>query len=121
MTTLQILAVGLAHLCTPGPQTGWPHAVQDELDARDAAYHAELAAEYGTRAWLEANVARIGAESRLAQHLIDPDDWPSCTACGWNDEDELAPGLNDDLYCGDCRATFAEQDDCRGFTFAYAR
>jgi hypothetical protein len=50
-------------------------------------------------------------------HLLDPDDRPSCTACGWDDEDDLAPGINNDPYCGDCRQTFADQDDCRGFAF----
>jgi hypothetical protein len=55
-------------------------------------------------------------------HLLDPDDRPCCTACGWDDEDDLAPGLNGDPYCGDCRITFAGQDDCLGgFTFTYAR
>lgn len=65
----QILAAGLAHLCTPGPQTGWPYAVQDELDARDQAAAAEQAAAYGTRRWLDAHVARVGAEARLARLL----------------------------------------------------
>lgn len=59
-------------------------------------------------------------------HLLDPDetsdDRPRCTACDWDDEDDLAPGLNGDPYCGDCRITFADQDDnAGGFTFAYAR
>lgn len=51
-------------------------------------------------------------------YQLDPDDdQPSCTACGWDDEDELQPGASGDLYCADCRQTFAGQDDCRGFAF----
>lgn len=60
-------------------------------------------------------------------HQLDPDDTPDddqprCSGCGWDDPDELQPGLNGDPYCGDCRTTLAGQDDCLGgFTFAYAR
>lgn len=69
MTALQILAVGLAHLCTPGAPSGWPYRVQDELDARDAAARAEDTAVYGTREWRAAHIARLGAEARLAALL----------------------------------------------------
>ncbi|MGW4648087.1 hypothetical protein [Kitasatospora sp. NPDC004289] len=72
MTATEILAAGLVHLCTPGPQTGWPHRVQDLLDERETAAQAERAAEYGTPAWLHANAARIAAETRLAQLLNVP-------------------------------------------------
>lgn len=58
--------------------------------------------------------------------LLDPDetsddDQPRCT-CGYDGEDELALGPSGDWECADCRATFADQDDCLGgFTFTYAR
>jgi hypothetical protein len=63
---MQIIAAGLVHLCTPGPQSGWPHRVQDDLDARDAAAEAERTAEYGTDNWRAAYAKRLGAETRLA-------------------------------------------------------
>lgn len=47
----------------------------------------------------------------------DTDDRPCCTSCGWDDEDDLAPGINEDPYCGDCRQTFAGLEDQRGFAF----
>jgi hypothetical protein len=50
-------------------------------------------------------VTRIWIEAEL--HLAPP----ACVACGHDDEDELRPGLNDDLYCGDCRTTYADHDD----------
>lgn len=72
MTAAQIIAAGLIHLCTPGPQTGWPHAVQAELDARDEAASVERSAEYGSRQWLYARASRVGAEARLAVLLDVP-------------------------------------------------
>lgn len=72
MTATQIIAAGLIHLCTPGPQTGWPHAVQAELDARDEAARAEQAAVYGSPGWLAAHVARVGAETRICRLLDVP-------------------------------------------------
>lgn len=50
---------------------------------------------------------------------MDDADKPTCTACGHDDEDELAPGLNSDPYCGDCRTTFADQNDHAEYS-AYA-
>lgn len=72
MTALQILAVGIRHVCTPGPQAGWPHSVQLLLDQRDAAAQAEHGAEYGTLPWLEVQAARVAAETRLANLLAVP-------------------------------------------------
>jgi hypothetical protein len=68
MTVAQILAVGLTHLCTPGPQTGWPYHVQQELDAHDEAMEA-LGAADSRQAWWDANDRRVGAEARLARLL----------------------------------------------------
>ena len=72
MTALQILPAGLVHLCTPGAPSSWPYRVQDELDTRDAAARAEGTAVYGSREWLAAQVARVGAETRLAVLLDVP-------------------------------------------------
>lgn len=69
MTALQILAAGIAHVCTPGPQNGWPHHIQTLLDQHDTAAFDEQAADYGTRAWLHAHAARIAAECGLAREL----------------------------------------------------
>jgi hypothetical protein len=45
---------------------------------------------------------------------------PRCEGCGFDgDLDELRPDLNGDLYCGDCRTTFAGLDDDAEYT-AYA-
>jgi hypothetical protein len=72
VTTTQILAIGLAHLCTPGPQSGWPYRIQDDLDRRDAAHRDMTAAEYGSDTWRDAQIRRIGAECRLATALHVP-------------------------------------------------
>lgn len=50
-------------------------------------------------------------------HQPDSDDDPPACVCGYDGEDELQPWINGDLYCGDCRQTFAGQDDVRGFAF----
>lgn len=69
MTATEILATGLVHLCTPGPQTGWPYAVQQELDAHDEAVEALTAADC-QQTWWDANDRRVAAEARLA-HLLE--------------------------------------------------
>ncbi|MFD7413507.1 hypothetical protein [Kitasatospora purpeofusca] len=68
-TPMQILAVGLMHLLTPGPPPGWPHHIQTDLDRRDAANHDQQAAEFGSDAWLDALLRRRSAETRLATAL----------------------------------------------------
>ena len=68
MTALQILAAGLIHLCTPGPQAGWCYAIQDQLDRHEQAL-ADLAAATTADAWWDAHADRIAAESRLARLL----------------------------------------------------
>lgn len=69
MTALQIFAAGLAHVAQPGPHLGYGWQVRQELDARDTAAAALAAARHGTREWLDAQAARVGAECRLARLL----------------------------------------------------
>ncbi|GAA0704725.1 hypothetical protein GCM10010193_69660 [Kitasatospora atroaurantiaca] len=62
--------------------------------------------------WLAVEITVVGLAVVAA--LVakpDPEGKPVCTACGWDDEDELLPGLNGDPYCDDCRLTFADLDD----------
>lgn len=68
MNTLRIIAAGIAHLCTPGQQTGWPYRVQDELDRHEQAL-ADLATAATAHAWWDANADRIAAEHQLARLL----------------------------------------------------
>ncbi|MFE2346439.1 hypothetical protein [Kitasatospora cineracea] len=69
MTALRIFAAGLAHVAQPGPYLGYGWQVRQELDARDTAAIRLAAARYGTREWLDAQAARVGAECRLARLL----------------------------------------------------
>jgi hypothetical protein len=68
VTALRILAAGLVHLCTPGPQDGWPYRVQDELDRHEQAL-ADLATATTAHTWWDANLSRIAAEHQLARLL----------------------------------------------------
>ncbi|MEU6235935.1 hypothetical protein [Kitasatospora sp. NPDC047058] len=72
MTPAQIIAVGLIHLLTPGPQVGWPHNVQQLLDKRVAAAAEEDAAEWGSREHRQAQAARVAAEWGLVAALDVP-------------------------------------------------
>ncbi|MFE6868352.1 hypothetical protein ACFVFS_17520 [Kitasatospora sp. NPDC057692] len=72
MTATQILAAGLLHLLTPGPQTGWPHRIQQLLDDRDTAATLEAAAEWGSREHWQARASRVAAECGLARALHVP-------------------------------------------------
>lgn len=69
MTALQILAAGITHLCTPGPQTGWTDDIQTDLDRRDTAHRAVLAAVFGSDEWHTACYQRRSAETRIASAL----------------------------------------------------
>lgn len=68
MTTVQALFV-LAHLAQPGPYVGYGWRVQQELDARDRAAAQLAGLPRGTREWRAADIARCGAEARLARLL----------------------------------------------------
>lgn len=69
MTALQVFATGLAHVAQPGPYTGYGWRVQAELDNRDQAAQQLATAPRGTPEWRAADIARRGAESRLARLL----------------------------------------------------
>jgi hypothetical protein len=75
------LALGLVHLCTPGPQTGWPYQVQDLLDERDTACTRQAAAYPGTADWFDARMDLASAEARLARLLNVPPPEPAPLDC----------------------------------------
>lgn len=68
---------------------------------------------------------QLAAQTAVLAATSEPDDTaddkPACTACGWQDEDDLLPGLNDDPYCGDCLTAFADHDDAAEWrAYAYS-
>jgi len=65
---LRILAVGIAHVCTPGRNDAWPDDVRAQLARHDRALHT-LATSLDYDAWWSANVDRVAAENRLARLL----------------------------------------------------
>ncbi|MFG2913331.1 hypothetical protein ACGF0D_10630 [Kitasatospora sp. NPDC048298] len=69
MTTTQILATGIAYICTPGPTGSWDHDIQTLLDKRDELVRAEQAAEFGSHDWHWTRHDRFRLESCIGTAL----------------------------------------------------